>query len=261
MYRENGKVRAQNFICKISYLQDDGAFVGVLKCTSELTQQKILSRDYIYSTATTNWVLMFQVYLACLDVIKRMEALTTSGWGDSKGDSRRSSWCQRKDGGGEGEGVEGRGRKGLARRGDVDGEKGEVTIREGRKGGNGEEAGGRKDGDYPSVRIDMTSENQIDIKPTEEESKASSEKRQEASPHINAKKATSWNQGGLGDSTVHEIITVGFAKILRLKLKIITQVNELITVSVSPPASIVESPSPCENLGHQDQQIAGRIHS
>ena len=213
---------------------------------------------------------MFQVYLAWLDVIKRMEALTAAGWGGSKGGSRKSSWCQRKDGGGEEEGVEGRGRKGLARRGDVDGEGREVT------GVHGEEAGGRKDGDYPSVRIEVSSENQIDIKPTEEGSKASCEKRQETNPEwglglvlkpfltnpdIAAKKETTWNRGGLRDSTVHEIITVGFVKILRLKMKIITQVNDVITLSVSPPASIVESPSPCENLGHQDQQIAGRIHS
>ena len=46
-----------------------------------------------------------QISLACLDVIKGMEALTTAGWGGSRGgSSRRSSWCQRKEEEGEGGG-------------------------------------------------------------------------------------------------------------------------------------------------------------
>ena len=70
----------------------------------------------------------------------------------------------------------------------------------------------------------------IDVRPTAEEgsskkstivdgpSKSSAEKRHETDPKVPEKKATSRNQGGFRD-TAHDIITVGFAKILRLKLR------------------------------------------
>ena len=89
---------------------------------------------------------------------------------------------------------------------------------------------------------------------TEEGSKSNSEKRQEVNPDPAVKKAPSWNQGGLRD-TVHDIITVGLAKVLRLKLKRQMQVSEVVTVSVSPPPSTVESSSPCKD--HQDHQRPG----
>ena len=138
-----------------------------------------------------------------------MEALT-AGWSDS---SRRSSWCPRKE---AGEGADdGRRRKGLARRGNVEGESREASIRGGREGGKGE-AGGRRDSETSSVRREVTGGNQrIEIRPTEEGGKANSEKRQETNPDA-VKKPTGWNQGDI----VPDIITVGLTfKILRLKLK------------------------------------------
>ena len=89
---------------------------------------------------------------------------------------------------------------------------------------------------------------------TEEGSKANLEKRQEVNPDPAVKKAPSWNQGGLRDA-VHDIITVGLANILRPKLKRQVQVSEVVTVSVSPPPSTVESSSPCKD--HQDHQRPG----
>ena len=141
----------------------------------------------------------------------------------------------------------------------MDGEGREGSFGGGREGRNGEEAGGRKDSDHPSVRIEVADEKQIDIKPTQEGIKATCEKRQETNPEA-VKKAPGWSQGGLRDSAVHDIITVALAKILRLKLRMmrmITQVNEVITVSVSPPPSTVESLSPCEDLCHNDHQMPG----
>ena len=176
-----------------------------------------------------------------------MEALTRSGWSGSGGGSRRPSWCQRKE---VGEGRGG-GRKGLGER----------------FGGNGE-VGRRRDSGSAgcSVRREVSDNgNQIiDIRPpeegsskrptTEEGSKSNSEKRQEVNPDPAVKKAPSWNQGGLRDA-VHDIITVGLAKVLRLKLKRQMQVSEVVTVSVSPPPSTVESSSPCKD--HQDHQRPG----
>ena len=131
-----------------------------------------------------------------------------------------------------------------------------------RFGENGEVGRRRDSGSCARRELSDNGNQIIEIRPTTEEgsgkrptskegsNKANCEKRQETNPNPAVKKAPNWNQGGLRD-TVHDIITVGLTKkILRLKLKI--QVTEVVTVSVSPPPSTVESPSPCA-----DQQRPG----
>ena len=189
-----------------------------------------------------------------------MEALTTAGWSGSGGGSRRPSWCERKEVGEEGGGG---GRKCLGERfggnGEVErrrdsGSAGSCVRREVSDNGNQiidirpstEEGSSKRPSTEEGSRKKTTEVCSSKRPSTEEGSKSNSEKRQEVNPEPAVKKAPSWNQGGLRD-TVHDIITVGLAKVLRLKLKRQVQVTEVVTVSVSPPPSSVEPCSPCKD--------------
>ena len=124
-----------------------------------------------------------------------METLAAGWSGSSRGGSRRSSWCQRREGGGKGgeggEGGEGggEGRKDDSVKGDLDDE--------GNWGKKDDEE--TRNSESSSVRLVVM----FDVNPIDR-SKANSEKRKETDA---VKKATSWNQRTTED-TVNDIIKV-----------------------------------------------------
>ena len=118
-----------------------------------------------------------------------METLAAGWSGSSRGGSRRSSWCQRREGGGKGGEGGGEGRKDDSVKGDLDDE--------GNWGKKADEE--TRDSDSSSVRLVVM----FDVNPIDR-SKANSEKRKETDA---VKKATSWNQRTTED-TVNDIIKV-----------------------------------------------------
>ena len=150
------------------------------------------SAIYLQYLTATSFVSYIPEIPVRLYVIKRMETLAAGWSGSSRGGSRRSSWCQRREGGGKGgEGGEGggEGRKDDSVKGELDDE--------GNWGKKDDEE--TRNSESSSVRLVVM----FDVKPIDR-SKANSEKRKETDA---VKKATSWNQRATED-TVNDIIKV-----------------------------------------------------